>query len=214
MITLYHAPKSRSTRIIWLLEELDTPYRIETVSIRRSPPGQPTQGQADPDNIHPHGKVPAIEHEGVVVFESAAIALYLTDAFPQNGIGPVVGNTLRGAYLTWLAYYTGEMEPTFISSLLGLTANTAAVPWAPKDAVMAHVNRTLENGPTCLARSFFDADILVCSAFTLFLGSPALPRTDLLATYVDRVTARPAYNRSEEIDGTPGYNFSANKIFA
>jgi len=204
MITLYHAPKSRSTRIIWLLEELDTPYRIETVSIRRSPPGQPTQGQADPDNIHPHRKVPAIEHEGVVVFESAAIALYLTDEFPQNGIGPVVGNTLRGAYLTWLAYYTGEMEPTFISSLLGFTANTAAVPWAPKDAVMAHVNRTLENGPYLLGETFSAADILVGSAFALFLGSPDLPRTDLLAAYVDSLTARAAYKKAEAIDGTPG----------
>ena len=152
-----------------------------------------------------------------MVFESAAIALYLTDAFPQNGIGPVVGNTLRGAYLTWLAYYTGEMGPTFISSLLGLTANTAAVPLAPKDTVMAHVNRTLENGPYLLGETFSAADILVGSAFALFLGSPALPRTDLLAAYVDSLTARAAYKTPRRLTGLPAsldYNFTDNKKFS
>src|SRR5438067_2282099 len=107
MITLYHAPRSRSGRIIFLLEELGAPYEIHTVNLRRGD----GSGAVDPANPHPHGKVPAICDDGALVFESAAIALYLTDKFPIAGIGPLVGDPQRGAYLTWLAYYAGVMEP-------------------------------------------------------------------------------------------------------
>jgi glutathione S-transferase len=50
MLTLFHAPKSRSTRMIWLLEELGAPYEIRTVDVVR-----PTGGGRDPANPHPHG---------------------------------------------------------------------------------------------------------------------------------------------------------------
>src|SRR5260370_7149713 len=78
MITLYHAPRSRSSRIIWLLEELGVPYKIELTSIVRSD----GTGAPAPDSytrIHPFKKVPAIEDNGAVVYKSAALALSLTD---------------------------------------------------------------------------------------------------------------------------------------
>src|SRR5215472_12921980 len=102
MITLFHRPRSRSTRFIFLLEELEAPYQIHLVTTRN----RDGTGGADPANPHPHGKVPAISDDGVVVFESPAIALYLTDKFPQKRLGPLVGEADRGAYLSWLAYYT------------------------------------------------------------------------------------------------------------
>ncbi len=83
MITLYHRPNSRSTRFIFLLEELEAPYTIQIVTTRSRDGG----GAVDPANPHPHGKLPAISDDGVVVFESPAIALYLTDRFPKNGLG-------------------------------------------------------------------------------------------------------------------------------
>ncbi|MFZ1904011.1 MAG: glutathione S-transferase N-terminal domain-containing protein [Steroidobacteraceae bacterium] len=86
MITLYHRPRSRSTRLIFLLEELGAPYTIQVVSIRTRDGG----GALDPANPHPHGKVPVISDDGVVVFESSAIALYLSDRFPENRLGPLV----------------------------------------------------------------------------------------------------------------------------
>ena len=74
MLTLYHAPHSRSSRFIWLLEELAVPYEIHRVDIRRGDGG----GALDASNPHPHGKVPVIDHDGVIVYESIAVALYLT----------------------------------------------------------------------------------------------------------------------------------------
>ncbi|MBC7975573.1 MAG: glutathione S-transferase, partial [Myxococcales bacterium] len=108
MITLYHAPNSRSSRFLWLLEELGQPYTTRIVSIRRGDDA----GHPDPAyrKIQPHGKVPAIDHDGTIVFESSAIALYLADAFPEAKLGPPIGDPLRGAFVTWLAYYGGVME--------------------------------------------------------------------------------------------------------
>ena len=111
MITLYHRPKTRSSRFIFLLEELGAPYEIRPVTLASAD----GSSAADPANPHPHGKVPAISDDGVTVIESAAITLYLTDKFPKNGIGPAIGDPARGPYLTWLAYYAGVLEPASAS---------------------------------------------------------------------------------------------------
>jgi len=70
MITLFHRPKTRSSRFIFLLEELEAPYEIRIVSIR----SRDGSGAVDPANPHPHGKVPAISDDGEIVFESPAFA--------------------------------------------------------------------------------------------------------------------------------------------
>ena len=69
MLTLFHAPRSRSTRFIFLEEEISVPYEIKVVNIRRSD----GSGAVDPDNPHPLRKVPALIHDDVTVFESSAI---------------------------------------------------------------------------------------------------------------------------------------------
>src|SRR5262245_66236261 len=78
MLTLHHAPQSRSSRILWLLEEVGATYQIALTNIPR-PDGS---GASDPKNPHPDKKVPALVDDGVLVTESAAIVLYLTDKFP------------------------------------------------------------------------------------------------------------------------------------
>jgi glutathione S-transferase len=110
MITLYHAPRSRSSRIIWLLEELGADYRIELVPIIR---GDGT-GAPAPDSylaIHPLRKVPAIKIFDEIVYESGAICLYLTDSHPKREIGPLPGHNDRAEYVRWLFFYTGALEP-------------------------------------------------------------------------------------------------------
>lgn len=192
MITLFHAPRSRSSRFLFLLEELGAPYEIKLVSIRRGD----GSGAADPANPHPHGKVPAIRDGETLVFESAAVALYLTDKFPANGIGPLVGDPLRGAYLTWLAYYAGEMEPAWVSKFMQVEPPRGTAGWVKTDEIMAFVNATLDKGPYLLGDAFSAADILVGTTFALFMGTPMLEKTPLLEAYVKRITARPAYARA------------------
>jgi len=197
MITLYHAPRSRSSRFIFLLEELGAPYEIAKVNIRRGD----GSGALDPTNPHPHGKVPVIRDGETIVHESAAIALYLTDKFPAAGIGPVVGDAKRGAYLTWLAYYAGVMEPSWTSAFLKTEVPRGTAGWVKTDEVMELVNSTLGKSPYILGEKFSAADILIGTTFKLFMGSPLLAKTDLLESYVKRVVERPAYARAAAKDG-------------
>jgi len=197
MIKLYHAPRSRSSRFIFLLEELGAPYEIGKVSIRRGD----GSGTLDDDNPHPHGKVPVIRDGETVVYESAAIALYLTDKFPAAGIGPVVGDPKRGAYLTWLAYYAGVMEPAWMSAFMKTDVPRGTAGWVKTDEVMKLVNATLNKGPYILGEKFSAADVLIATTFKLFMGSPILAKTDVLEAYVARVTERPAYARGMAKDG-------------
>jgi glutathione S-transferase len=194
MITLFHAPNSRSSRFIFLLEELGAPYEIKIVGIRRAS----GSGARDPSNPHPHGKTPAILDDGVLVFESSAIALYLTDRFPKAGIGPEVGDPLRGAYVSWLAYYAGVMEPAWVSQFLKHDVPRGTAGWVNATEMMEFVNAALAKGPYILGETFSAVDILIATTFALFMGSPLLPKTDLLDSYVKRVLERPAYARAQK----------------
>jgi glutathione S-transferase len=195
MITLYHVPKTRSTRFIFLLEELGAPYAIQPVTMRQRDGG----GGVDPANPHPHGKVPAIRDGETVVFESTAIALYLTDKFPQGELGPAVGDPKRGAYLSWLAYYAGVMEPAWMSAFMKWEIPRGTAGWVKTDEVMEFVNATLAQNRYLLGDKFSAIDILVGTTFAMFLGSPLLAKTDLLEAYVTRVTERPAFARAQAI---------------
>src|ERR1700743_283081 len=103
MLTLYHSPRTRSGSIVWLLEELAVPSATREVDVRRGD----GSGTRDPNNPHPHGKVPGLDDDGQFIFEAGAIALYLTDKFPAGKMGPLPGEAKRGQYLSWLAYRAG-----------------------------------------------------------------------------------------------------------
>jgi glutathione S-transferase len=192
LITLYHRPNTRSTRFIFLLEELEAPYEIRLVTTRTRDGG----GAADPANPHPHGKVPAISDDGVVVFESAAIALYLTDTFPKNRIGPLPGEPGRGPYLTWLAYYTGVLEPAFMSKFQNWEVPRGTAGWVAVEEAMPVVIARLTQGPYLTGEHFSAADVLYATSFALFARSPVLPRSAVIDDYVQRVVTRPAFARA------------------
>jgi glutathione S-transferase len=192
MITLYHRPKTRSTRFIFLLEELEAPYEIHLVTIR----SRDGSGAVDPANPHPHGKVPAIADDGVVVFESPAIALYLTDRFPKKRIGPLAGEADRGAYLSWLAYYSGVLEPAFVSKFMNIEVPRGTAGWVAVEEVMPVIEQRLSRGPYLLGERFSAVDVLYGTSFALFARSPIMPESALIEEYVKRIVARPAFARA------------------
>ncbi len=196
MITLFHHPRTRSTRFIFLLEELDVPYEIRQVEVRK----RDGTGAVDPANPHPHGKVPAIDDDGSVVFESSAITLYLTDRFPERGLGPKVGSPDRGAYLSWLAYYSGVLEPAFVSKFLNVEVPRGTAGWVAVEEAMPVLIRRLEHGPYLLGEHFSGADILYGTTFAMFGQSPLMEKSAVIEAYVQRVVARPAFQRAQARD--------------
>jgi glutathione S-transferase len=154
-------------------------------------------GAHDPSNPHPDGKVPALVHDGALITESGAVCLYLTDLLPEAGLGPRIGDPDRGAYLTWLAWSHGEMEPAFLAKFIGRTA-TDPNAQASHDAVIARILTALEPGPYLLGDRFSAADLLIGSAFTW--GRQFAPESPALDAWLARIQDRPAYRRAAEKD--------------
>jgi glutathione S-transferase len=196
MLTLFHAPNSRSSRILWLLEELGTPYTLKLVSIRR---GDGT-GAVDPENPHPHGKVPVIVHQGRTIFETPAIALYLADLFPQSGLGPKPTEPERGAYLTWLFYYSGVIEPSLTAKFLNIRHMHGTFGWAPFDEVLAYLTSTLQNGQYLLGDRFSTADILIGGSLPIMMARGIVPESETFNAYIARIRERPAFGRARVKD--------------
>jgi glutathione S-transferase len=186
MLTLYHAPQSRSTRMLWLLEELGADYAIRYVDIRR----QNGAGTADPRNPHPDGKVPALVHDGRLVTESVAIMLYLTDLFPEAGLAPLPGDEARGAYLTWLAYYAGVMEPVISFSFMQIEHPMLEATFRGRREMDARILGVLEAQPFLLGEQFSAADILLASLGHWF--RELMPAGEAIDAYLARCGARPA----------------------
>jgi glutathione S-transferase len=192
MITLYHRPQTRSSRFIFLLEELGAPYTVQIVTTR----SRDGSGVPDAANPHPHGKVPAISDDGTVVFESAAIALYLTDKFPNNRLGPMNGDPQRGAYLSWLAYYAGVFEPALISRFMKIEVPQVTAGWVAVEQMMPAILARLSPGPYLLGENFSALDVLFGTTFAQFAQSDLLPRSPEIESYYKRVVARPAFARA------------------
>ena len=196
MLTLFHSAMSRSGSIVWLLEEIGAPYETKIVTIRRAD----GTGAIDPANPHPHGKVPALLHDGELVFETAAIALYLVDLFPEAKLGPRVGDPKRGALLSWLAYRSGVMEPAFIMRRLGVQHMQGAMGWAVADDVEALLNKHLAENRYFLGDAFSVADIVVGGGINYLMMFKVMNETPVLKEYCARITARPAFQRAMQKD--------------
>src|SRR5690606_1171444 len=109
-------PMSRGRIVRWMLEELGVEYRavVQEYGASMKSPGYLA--------INPMGKVPALQHRGIVVTEAAAICAYLADAFPQAGLAPALDDPLRGPYLRWMFFAAGPVEAAVTAKSLGALA--------------------------------------------------------------------------------------------
>ena len=185
MLTLFHSPNSRSTRVVALLHDLGAldAVDIEVVSVARR------DGSGGPDARNPHSdrKVPYLVHDGVPVWESSAIMLHLADLFPEAGLSVPVGHPQRGAYLSWFAWYAGVMEPVMMIEAAGVAHPALAATFRGGAEMRARLAAALEGRPYLLGERFTAADLLLHSPFAFF-GKPGVPALD---AWVDRCSARP-----------------------
>lgn len=196
MLTVFHKAQSRSSTVVWLLEELGVPYETKEVTIRT----MDGSGAIDPANPHPHGKVPALEHDGRRVFEIAAITLYLTDLFPEKKLGPQIGDALRGEYLSWLSYRPGVIEPAMIMRRMNIQHVHGMMGWAEAGEVESVLHETLSHRTYLLGEEFSAADIATGGVVAFLMQFKLLRETDVLKAYCERITSRPAFAKAM---GTP-----------
>lgn len=197
MITLYHAPLSRSVRVRWLLEELAIPHVLETRKLGELKTPEYLA-------LHPLGKVPTLVDDGLVLFESGAIVQYLLEQYGKGRLEPKIGSPERPLFLQWLHFAEATLAPP-----LGLIVQhtlirpeaeriAAVVPDARRLAgnALALVERALA-GRDWLLSGFSAADVMLgYSVFLANLVGVVTDATPNVKAYLARCQERPAFRRA------------------
>lgn len=199
-LTLYYAPRSRAFRGLWMLEELGEPYDIRLVDIDRG-----EQKSAAYLAINPAGKVPALRDGDTMVTESAAICTYLADRYPAAELAPAVNAPDRGAYLNWMFYAVGCMEPAVLAQAREWDVPARQAAWGDYRTMLDVVARGLSRGPYLLGDRFSAADVMVGSNLHFCLQFDLMPKRPEFVTYVERLEDRPAFQRANAIEAERGH---------
>lgn len=203
MITLYHLDTSRSERIVWLMEELELPYKLELYL--RQPNG------AAPDAlkaIHPLGKAPIIRDGDTVLAESGAIVEYIVNRHAGGRLAVAPSSALYARYLYWIHFAEGSLMSLMIVALVltrvpeGPETPAASRVLARMKQMLSFVDAELAAGPYFVGE-FTAADVMMTFTFTTmrhFLDYDLAPYPNIVA-YLKRIEARPAFRKAMAVAG-------------
>ena len=199
---LHHVPFSRSFRVLWLLEELGIDCTVVGYDIRDG-----SLRQGDFPAKSPAARVPALEIDGQVLFESGAIVEYLCETRAAAGLGRAPGHPERAAFLQWVHYaetMAGLVEQlnlnrVFLRDPAQASATVIRLTTARLRGTLAGMEARLTGD--WLLSGFSGVDVMM--GFNLF-AVPYFVRLDpfpAIAAYRDRLSARPGFVRARARDG-------------
>jgi glutathione S-transferase len=110
MIQLYYSPGKANMAPHIILEELAVPYELVLVDTDKN-----AHRSSDYVKLNPSGRIPVLIDGDLVLFETAAICLYLADAYPQRGLAPALGTKARAHLYKWLMYLTNTLQTEIIT---------------------------------------------------------------------------------------------------
>lgn len=189
---LFWCPKTRAQRAVWMLEETGLDYERVTIDV-----GDP-EAPHDPAFLaaSPMGKVPALADGAVRLADSAAICIYLADRYPACGLAPAIDDPQRGAYLYWMIYTPGVIEPAMGERFNKVTPNRFSSGWGDFDTMIATLATGLGDGPWILGDQFTAADVMLGSSVHFMRQFGLLDESPVLESYGERCMARPACQRA------------------
>lgn len=194
MLTFYTNPMSRGQIVRWMLEEAGAAY--ESVIVDYATMKEPAYLA-----VNPMGKVPAIDHDGVVVTECAAICAYLADAFPDAGLAPPT--SARGDYYRWLFFAAGPVEAAVTNKAMGFTPTPEQgrmAGYGTFDGTIATLSDHVGRHDYVASGRFTAADVYVGSQVLWGLQFKTMPSTPALEAYAERLRTRTAYQRAKAVD--------------
>jgi glutathione S-transferase len=105
-LTLFYAPRTKSGRVRWMLEELGVTYELKLIDLEKG-----EHNRIEYRRIHPLGEVPALIDDDLILVDSTAICMYLADRFADRNMSPPAGSADRGRYYQWMALASTAVEP-------------------------------------------------------------------------------------------------------
>lgn len=214
-LTVHHLEFSQSFRILWLLEEMEQDYELKVYARDPSTKLAPRDYKA----ISPLGTAPVISHGDLVLAESNAIMDYILDTWPHATLRPEPASSARVPYLYWFHLAQGSLMPVALTSTV-LDIITKRAPGVLRPllkgvfvkanegfskprirAIIQEAERALEKGPYFAGEALTAADIVLIYPILALHKKGELAQAPRLLEWLERVQARPAFQRARQKDG-------------
>lgn len=184
----------RDLRVRWALEEAGLQYRTRLLE-------QGDQDKPDYRALQPFGQVPVFDENGLVLFETGAIVLYLGER--SEALLPKEA-AARARATQWLICALNSIEP-FVMNVASIDAFYANEEWAKlrrPGAIeflqrrLAALSASLGEKPFLDGDRFTAGDLMMATVLRIFTDKDIVTRDQRLAAYIERCTARPAFTRA------------------
>ena len=199
MLKLHHAPNSRAGRILWLLEELELPYEINSMKFH------PSDLKSDEHRSrHPLGRIPVLEDEEVIIYESGAIVEYILARHAPGKLKPAITSKLFPSYLQWFHYCEGMVMPAMNT----IVVQTIILPEERRNAeILGQAQRLLSKSLIPVNESLENKKYLIgdFSAVDIMLGHSLYMSKQLkcvneklsnILNYLSKIEARPCFQKA------------------
>jgi glutathione S-transferase len=217
MIVVHHLNNSRSQRVLWMLEELELPYRVE----RYERDAKTMLAPAELRRVHPLGKSPVIVDGERTLAESGAILEYLAATYGGGRLAPAAGTPERLRYTYWMHYAEGSAMPPLLLSLVFARLPKGPMPFFLRPLVQGiadkvrrsfiepqltlhldHIERELGTSTWFAGDAFSAADVQMSFPLEAAAARGGLDHSRPRASgFLDRIHSRPAYQRALERGG-------------
>lgn len=193
-LSLYYCPQTRCRTILWMLEEVRADYRLVPVNVRDANANEAF------GVINPMRKVPALMTGGELVTETAAICLYLADAFPEAGLAPEISGPGRAEYLRWMFFGSAVMEPAAFDKASGRDSPAGAVGWGEWSRVLDTLHKGLDAHDYLVGDRFSAADVVVGATMGFLMNFNMMEKDPVFVAYRDRLIERAAFKTASALD--------------
>lgn len=194
-LKFYTNPMSRGQIARWALHEAGAEY--DQVLLEYGT----TMKADDYLKVNPMGKVPAIDHDGRIVTEGAAICAYLAETFPDAGLAPSAGE--RADYYRWLFFAAGPLEAAITNRSLGFEVapdKEMMAGYGNYDRVVDVLDAKFQTDAYVCGERFTMADVYVGAQIVWGTQFGSLPERESFIALGKRVTAREAYLSAKAVD--------------
>jgi len=207
-VRLHSVAGSRSFRVLWLLYEMGIEPEVISYDIAKGDLRNP-----DFLGISPAGRVPVLEIDGQVLFESGAITQYMCETRPEVGLAPGVGEAERPQFLTWVHYAETigvliqnlNLQQVFLPkpemrspTVIGIEVKRLAIALKPLERILAEQDYLLKRG-------FSAADAMMGFTLESARHYVRFERFPNVTAYQARLEVREAYQRAMQAEGLQSF---------
>tara|TARA_R110000868_G_scaffold347723_1_gene608679 strand:- start:1384 stop:1992 length:609 start_codon:yes stop_codon:yes gene_type:complete len=201
MLTVHHLNKSRSKRVLWLLEELEIPY--QRVDHQRD--AQTNLAPASLKEVHPLSKAPIIVDGDITLCESSTIMEYILDQDVEKRLRPEKGTKEYYQYLEWSHFAEGSLAlPVMFTLFMGMETRSGDQNmdgYIAKEVALdfGYIESTLAERDYFAGAEFTSADIMMQIMLGIAGSLGLLKGRGKTLAYLAKVQERPAYKKAASL---------------